>query len=95
MRKEKKPITYIGAFEGKNYTQFLGGKINRHSAKNGLRISHSIRFSKKFLGETPNPPPPRIARELKKKKLPSLALYDPLPAKVKILPYHVYRRSEL
>ena len=67
-------VLEIGALKAK-ITHNFGGKINRQSAKNVLRMHHLHPFLKYFLGETPTPPPPFCERI---KKLPSLALYDPL-----------------
>ena len=75
--KQISRITYIGerSFEGKNYMyNFVGGVGGgggqQAIGKNGLRMHP---FFQKF--SRGDPPPPRQSGD---KKLPSLALYDPL-----------------
>ena len=83
-------IMEIGDLKAKNTHNF--GGINRHElGKNGLRMYHLHPFFKNFLGETPTPPP--ILRE--DKKFPLVGFIWSSTGKVKILPHHIYRRSEL
>ena len=67
--------------------------INYQSAKKAQNGPFASFFSKLFSGR-PRPPPP-TAREQKKKPLPLLGFIWSSTAKVKILPYHVYRQSEI
>ena len=80
----------IGALKAKITHNFRGGGDQQAIGRNWLRMHHLHPFFKKFLGETPTPPPccERI-------KTPLFGFIWSSTAKMKILPRCVYQRSEL
>ena len=86
-------ITYIEdrRFESKNYTQFWGEKSTRTRQKWAKNAPFASVFTN-FLRETPTTPPPHYCKKIKKTLF---GFIWSSTAKVKILPHHVYRRSEI